>query len=1602
MENHNKYSRDVIPDTEESLSKIVAQIHANSVVLDIGCSSGMLGHYLVLQKECVVDGVDIDQGALEVCSPVYRKVTIRNLETDSITGDFVPESYDYIIVADVIEHLNNPDKLLAQLRLLVKPHGAIIFSVPNITHIAASLELLAGQFSYTQNGLLDNTHLRFYSYQNLIKKLADSGIYLWALDTVQRNLTETEFADVQTRLFPKQWLDAMIESRPDALVYQWIVTTKIYPSMHAVPDISRLKKKLTSPIFTTALYWQSSQTSGFNETNKLPGFRHDSVLNEFVVEFHFPALEDECISKIRIDPASEMKSIWIKNAYIADAQGSVLWQWSGAGSDADLINAFWSGITPAEGRILMAENNDPQWYPDVPSDVLARLNKGYKFAFTLCDDSAAIDALLEMIWGQRLELSAEELRQMSVKVSQTEDLVCKLEKNNAQKAQEINELTESNALKAQEITGLIESNAQKTLEISELNQSNVQRAQEISELKHILNEKEAYLQSIIDSKSWKITKPLRYIRRKMSTSIITRMRLFTFGSFRVFWRILPLPLTLKNKLKAALIKNFPSPFHQYSKWITAGQHNTQQGDSASALSIYEPVSTEVETVHYVARLNATPLENKPVRLICFYLPQFHAIPQNDAWWGEGFTEWSNVRPAQPQFHNHYQPHVPGELGYYDLLDTQVQRRQIELAKLYGIEGFCFYFYWFGGTRLLEKPIENYLNDRSLDLPFCLCWANENWSRRWDGLDHEVLIAQQHSPEDDLAFIEHVARYMRDPRYIRISGKPLLLVYRPGLLPSPKETVARWRDWCRQNGIGEIYLTYTQSFEALDPATYDFDAAVEFPPNNSAPPDVTNTVTPLSADFSGRVYDARIFAERSENYQQPPYTLFRGVCPSWDNTARRKNKGTIFLHSSPLVYQRWLANAIRDTVQHRSNQDERLIFVNAWNEWAEGAHLEPDERYGYAYLQATRNAITRSTSYPGKSVLLVTHDCHPHGAQFLILETAKQLKECGFDVTIMALDGGNLWDDFNRVGKTFNIKNRHSEEVYAFLEKLNAVGTVDAITNTVICGSVLPLLKHTGFKVLSLIHEMPGVIRDMKQEENARTIAQLADKVVFPAALVHELFNEIAPVNPNKIVIRPQGVLRKNPFKGRRVEAHKEICELHHLPLNSQIVLAIGYLDMRKGADLFVEVAADVIRCNPNVVFIWVGHAEAIFEQKVKLRVRELKLTDKVIFAGFVRDPMAYYAAASVYALTSREDPFPNVVLESAEVNVPVVAFKGASGTENLILECGGRLANYLESGDFAEQVCALLNTPVTTQNKPVLSLRQYSLDLMHHLNACPRVSVVVPNYNYAHYLAQRLETVCTQSFPIYELIILDDNSSDDSEEVVQSYMRECPVDCTFVVNPENSGSVFLQWKKGVDLARGDLIWIAEADDLADKKFLEALIPAFFDPSVVLAFTQSKQIDEHGNLVAENYLDYTKDISDDWSRSYCRDGAEEIAKAMSIKNTIPNVSGVLFKHQTLKKVFDEMGDNLTQYKIAGDWLIYIRVLLEGKIYFNQHPLNLHRRHTNSATNTLKANLHLQEVIALQEVAKSVVTPGQDILNKANLYIEYLHHHFGLPLNKEKNS
>lgn len=346
------------------------------------------------------------------------------------------------------------------------------------------------------------------------------------------------------------------------------------------------------------------------------------------------------------------------------------------------------------------------------------------------------------------------------------------------------------------------------------------------------------------------------------------------------------------------------------------------------------------------------------KVIAFYLPQFYPFPENDRWWGTGFTEWSNVTKAQPNFVGHYQPRLPADLGFYDLRLPEVMFQQAELARRYGVGGFCFYYYWFGGKRLLDRPIERMLASGQPDFPFCLCWANENWTRRWDGQDREVLMAQSHSADDDKAAIMDLTRFFRDHRYIRIDKRPLILVYRVSLFPNFAETSERWRAICREQGIGEIYIAMVESFDLVhantNPKKYGCDAAVEFPPQEYAEPKLP-TGDVINPDYAGTVADYRDLAVRYVTRDAPAYIRFRGVIPGWDNTARRQNNSFCFEHATPGGFQAWLEEAIEQTrIQHYG--DERLVFVNAWNEWAEGAYLEPDRKFGHTYLEAVKNAL----------------------------------------------------------------------------------------------------------------------------------------------------------------------------------------------------------------------------------------------------------------------------------------------------------------------------------------------------------------------------------------------------------------------------------------------------------------------------------------------------------------------------------------------------------------------------------------------------------------------------------------------------------------------
>ena len=352
------------------------------------------------------------------------------------------------------------------------------------------------------------------------------------------------------------------------------------------------------------------------------------------------------------------------------------------------------------------------------------------------------------------------------------------------------------------------------------------------------------------------------------------------------------------------------------------------------------------------------------RCIAFYLPQFHPIPENDEWWGKGFTEWTNLGKAKPSFPGHHQPRVPADLGYYDLRLPETRTAQAALAREYGIGGFCYYHYWFNGRRLLDRPFNEVLQSGSPDFPFCLCWANENWTRAWDGLDREVLVGQKYSPDDDRAHIQWLAQAFADRRYIRIHGKPLFLVYRVASLPNPVQTATIWREEARRLGIGELFLCAVESrvggTPSVHPAKVGFDAAVEFQPDGLFMPKPVRLL-----DEYGGVFDYREVMERMLEKPATDYLRFPCVTPGWDNSPRRKQNQTIIKGSTPELYERWLAAAVER--QRRLPAEEQIIFINAWNEWTEGAYLEPDLAWGRGFLEATRRGLHSSFSKPPASV-----------------------------------------------------------------------------------------------------------------------------------------------------------------------------------------------------------------------------------------------------------------------------------------------------------------------------------------------------------------------------------------------------------------------------------------------------------------------------------------------------------------------------------------------------------------------------------------------------------------------------------------------------------
>lgn len=365
-----------------------------------------------------------------------------------------------------------------------------------------------------------------------------------------------------------------------------------------------------------------------------------------------------------------------------------------------------------------------------------------------------------------------------------------------------------------------------------------------------------------------------------------------------------------------------------------------------------------------------------------YFPQFHAIAENDTWWGPGFTDWHNVRSATPQFDGHYQPRVPLGNNYYDQCDLATLRWQVDLARRHGVYGFCHYHYWFDGRQLLQTPTNLWLDNPDIDLPFCLSWANETWTRRWDGRDHEVLIQQTHPPTRDSwrRHFECLIRAWTDPRAIKVDGKPVFAIYRPHRIPRIDDMLAYWRELARAEGLPGLYFVYQQQYELPDArCLQSFDAQFEFQPFST----INAPGYQKSALRRSRLYRLfRRFPERCQDQLRtlrerfvrgltlhdyddiwrhiaeppsaPALTTYPGAFVDWDNTARYKERATVYVGASPDAFGRHMAHLVATMAARRL--PENFIFLNAWNEWSEGAYLEPDQRYGCGYLEALKAVL----------------------------------------------------------------------------------------------------------------------------------------------------------------------------------------------------------------------------------------------------------------------------------------------------------------------------------------------------------------------------------------------------------------------------------------------------------------------------------------------------------------------------------------------------------------------------------------------------------------------------------------------------------------------
>jgi glycosyltransferase involved in cell wall biosynthesis len=688
------------------------------------------------------------------------------------------------------------------------------------------------------------------------------------------------------------------------------------------------------------------------------------------------------------------------------------------------------------------------------------------------------------------------------------------------------------------------------------------------------------------------------------------------------------------------------------------------------------------------------------KILAFYLPQFHAIPENDAWWGKGFTDWTNLLRAVPRFAGHLQPRAPRDLGFYNLADPATLRRQADMARRAGLHGFVFYHYWFNGQRLLDQPITQLFADPSIDLPFCVMWANENFTRRWDGLERNILLSQEYRENDDANLIAGFTELFEDSRYIRIAGRPLLMLYRAALIPDAANRIRKWRALFAAAGHDPVIIM-AQSIGDHDPTPYGLDGAIEFPPHKISDEigTINDRLTLFDPEFAAAVYDYTELAAASAAAPDPDFPLIKTAAPGWDNEPRREGKGLALHGATPAAYQTWLESLIARAAK-TPFLGEPLIAVNAWNEWAEGAFLEPDIHFGAAFLNATARAVSGAPR-PGKPMLLlVGHDAQPHGAQMMLLSLAKYYSEsAGFDVHVLLLGAGRLVQDYEKHAKVTLTSDKATAQ--NVLTRLAAAGARAAIVNSAAAARIIPALRELRIPTTLLIHEMPMLLAEYNLQITAKLGAQLADHVVFASTAGRDAFCKALDITLPQARILAQGNYQNITFSPAGREKIRRSLGLSDTDF---LVLGIGFGDLRKGFDLFVQIAGKTIAAGKNIHFAWLGDIQPTLKTYLAADIAAAQATGKFHLPGFSTEVQDYASAADIFALTSREDPYPTVVLEALAAGAKITAFDATGGIPALVrAQKAGAIAKPFDPDDFRRKLLTLLDRPALDADRPRLT-----------------------------------------------------------------------------------------------------------------------------------------------------------------------------------------------------------------------------------------------------------------------------------------------------------